>query len=192
MLGKSRYVLGAVVALTIHVCCGVPEPPNQREVTRQEFGEQWPFTVERGTLSCESSAVVFSVDGRSYAMNGTARGRGYAAIDPIWRENPLKVAFEPVNRLSESLRREIFAAFVECEDASAKEAEKSTADVVQQIERERTLTAACKARVRSRYKLTSAEEQQVNEEGLAKSWPPLSPTRVNIGPMIDAGLQLCR
>lgn len=179
-------------AVSIQFGCGTSAPSKQREVTRQEFGERWPFTVERGTLSCENSAVVFSVSGRSYAVNGTAKGRGYTAIEPIWRANPLKVSFEPIARLSESLRQEIFGAFVECEDTSAREAEKSTADVVQQIERERKLTAACKARVRSRYKLSSAEEQQINREGLAKSWPPLSPSRVNIGPIIDAGLRLCR
>lgn len=62
------------------------------EVSRSDFGDDWPLTVERGTLACEEpSAVIFTTGGTTYAVNGMASGladqRGWEAeIDPIWAE----------------------------------------------------------------------------------------------------------
>lgn len=50
-------------------------------------GEDWPFTLERGTLACAADAVTFSANGMKYAVNGFASSRGYADIGPIWRNN---------------------------------------------------------------------------------------------------------
>jgi hypothetical protein len=59
------------------------------EVSKGEFRESWPFTVQSGILDCvDGQAAVFKTDGRVYQLNGSARSRGYAPIDPIWRENP--------------------------------------------------------------------------------------------------------
>ena len=55
------------------------------EVTATEFGEKWPFTVDRGWLRCEPpSRVVFRANGTDYAVNGAAASQ-YAEVDPIWR-----------------------------------------------------------------------------------------------------------
>lgn len=59
------------------------------EVSKGEFGESWPFAVESGVVDCvDGQAAIFKTGGRSYQLNGFARSRGYAPIDPIWRENP--------------------------------------------------------------------------------------------------------
>lgn len=59
------------------------------EISKGEFGESWPFTVESGVVDCvDGQAAIFKTGGRSYQLNGFARSRGYAPIDPIWRENP--------------------------------------------------------------------------------------------------------
>ena len=59
------------------------------EVTQSSYGDDWPFTVESGTLKCEkTSAAVFSANGVDYGLNGIASSHGYAELRPIWRDNP--------------------------------------------------------------------------------------------------------
>lgn len=67
---------------------------NSREVTRKEFGEKWPLTVDKGVIECrqsfgpKSGVVVFVAGGKTYALNGLAKSRKFADIEPIWRPNP--------------------------------------------------------------------------------------------------------
>jgi hypothetical protein len=61
----------------------------------------WPLTVRRGTLTCvDGLFVVYAVGGVTYAVNGTARGRGYDEIEPIWADDPeiegIKVSIKPL------------------------------------------------------------------------------------------------
>lgn len=65
-------------------------------ITRSEYGDAWPFTVESGVLAgkptgrrlsdgTELAAVTFATGGQTYAINGTARGtHRYAEPDHIW------------------------------------------------------------------------------------------------------------
>lgn len=61
----------------------------QRVVSRSDFGDAWPLTVESGTLRCEPGrAVVFrSPDGTDYAVNGSAMDGRYRDIEAIWAAN---------------------------------------------------------------------------------------------------------
>jgi hypothetical protein len=71
-----------------------PEPAKPPgEVTRAEYGEDWPLTVARGILSCHSTgggAVVFTApDGTVYWVNGHGSTvPGAKDIEPIWRDSP--------------------------------------------------------------------------------------------------------
>lgn len=60
-------------------------------VTRQEYGDDWPFTVERGELWCISPGrnVVFVANDVVYAVNDQARAaKRWVDIEGrIWREN---------------------------------------------------------------------------------------------------------
>jgi hypothetical protein len=76
-------------------------------VTRQQYGDDWPFTVERGDLWCRSPGknVVFVVNNVVYALNDEARAaKRWRDIDgPMWRDNPkmpgTKVSLSPlINR----------------------------------------------------------------------------------------------
>lgn len=69
------------------------ESARAGEVTAEEFGEDWPFTVDSGRLSCRAPRqALFRADGRTYPLNGAASARamdhGYPALDRIWRDNP--------------------------------------------------------------------------------------------------------
>ena len=63
------------------------------EVTRQQYGEAWPFTVERGSVDCDARGnAVFHTrppDVRgTWALTGAAQTYGYPPIDRWWRDNP--------------------------------------------------------------------------------------------------------
>jgi hypothetical protein len=73
-----------------------PSKPGRLRVSREEFGERWPLTVDAGELECRQKGagpagrmVLFHAEGRTYAVNGTAiTHSGHPRIDPIWRDNP--------------------------------------------------------------------------------------------------------
>jgi len=57
-------------------------------VTREQFGNEWPLTVDSGDVECiDGLYVVFHHHGTAYALNGIAESRGYPKIDPIWKDN---------------------------------------------------------------------------------------------------------
>lgn len=74
---------------------------NGNEVSASDFGDDWPFTVSSGEIKCiGSSAAVFIHGNTTYQLNGMAQNRGYAPIQPIWRDNPkisgTKVSIAPL------------------------------------------------------------------------------------------------
>lgn len=106
-LGKQNpwMVVGTVIILGMFVS-GLQQPkaedgprtsrPLGGHVTRADFGEAWPFTVERGILGCQAIlrpgdsplyALTFTVDGIIYGLNGWALTYGAPRLDPIWAEN---------------------------------------------------------------------------------------------------------
>lgn len=66
---------------------------SDEKISKSNFGDAWPFTVEEGLLSCQGGngfgAVIFSSNGITYAVNGIAKGRKtYNDIEAIWANNP--------------------------------------------------------------------------------------------------------
>ena len=66
-----------------------------RHVSRADFGDAWPLTVEGGTLRCKRlvikgvranlDAVTFEAEGKVYSVNGVASSwKMGREIDPIW------------------------------------------------------------------------------------------------------------
>ena len=153
---------------------------HERSVTSADFGGEWPFTVERGILSCvDGSSVVFTTSSVTYALNGHARGR---LAEKSWREaesitkTTQLMGVASVERLEESKRREIFRAYIECEETNASRDESDR----------------CKRRLQTTYSVSAQELSTIGTEGLSHSWPPLKPIYVSLEPMITAGLALCR
>ena len=97
---------GVFILFGIVVCAGLfstRDRPNLRErrdapggastrrvaVSRDQFGDEWPLTVEIGEVECiDGFVAVFHQNGKAWALNGAAQTRGYPEIDPIWRDNP--------------------------------------------------------------------------------------------------------
>ncbi len=67
---------------------------DTQEVSRSDFGDRWPLTVDEGVLVCsrEGSRVIvtFLVTGstREYALNASAERQGFPPINPIWADDP--------------------------------------------------------------------------------------------------------
>lgn len=66
---------------------------NQVRITKDEYGDDWPFTVSEGVLEGAGSGglgeVLFTADGVTYAVNGTAKQTGkYVDIEKIWADDP--------------------------------------------------------------------------------------------------------
>jgi hypothetical protein len=67
------------------------------EICKSSHSGDWPFTVDRGWLSCKYDrtledgsivgAALFYANGTTFALNGVAQSRGYPPIDPIWRDS---------------------------------------------------------------------------------------------------------
>lgn len=54
------------------------------QISKTEYGEDWPFTVPQGYLKCVGTGVVvFASGGAEYALNGAAETGGYAPIEAI-------------------------------------------------------------------------------------------------------------
>jgi hypothetical protein len=78
---SANFVLGFVVVSAL-----LPDGPQQGVTIGQaEYGERWPFAVPEGRLRCEGAgAVIFTVHGKDYAVNGMAASR-YASIQGVWK-----------------------------------------------------------------------------------------------------------
>lgn len=79
----------AIMSLT-RVC----QPPKDALVTRDEFDDDWPLDVERGSirgapLDNGDAILLFQVsDGTQYKLNGLASQTSAEVIDAIWSADP--------------------------------------------------------------------------------------------------------
>jgi hypothetical protein len=75
-----------LLVATVAVACYATKAAH---VSRTEFGDAWPLTVDEGTLRCHRQTIIFQApDGTEYAINGTALVAGYQEITPIWADDP--------------------------------------------------------------------------------------------------------
>ena len=64
-------------------------PKRTERVSRQQLGDEWPFTVDDGIIQAEAGvSVTFKARGDVYAVNGLAKGQGFKDIEPIWADDP--------------------------------------------------------------------------------------------------------
>ena len=66
------FCAGWLVMLTL-ACNG-----NQKLLSNSDFGDEWPFTVNSGTVEClgDPFMVIFTSGGVSYALNDAAKSSG--------------------------------------------------------------------------------------------------------------------
>jgi hypothetical protein len=62
-------------------------------VSKAEYGEKWPLTVDQVELACEPPTLItVTANGVTYALNGSARTHakryGWEDFESIWRTDP--------------------------------------------------------------------------------------------------------
>ena len=103
---RRLLVAIGVVSLTIAMAaCGDADELNNETavpVSRAEFGDQWPFTVESGLADCfHINRVPLFIHGEDrYKLTGTGRAFGFVDLNPIRLDDPdnpgEKMSFEPI------------------------------------------------------------------------------------------------
>jgi hypothetical protein len=88
-----RFLLLLPLAAVLGSCSTSNDEPAGQEVSRSDYGKNWPLTVESGRLACEGSngigEATITVDATSYALNGLAKQNpDNADIRPIWADDP--------------------------------------------------------------------------------------------------------
>lgn len=82
-----REVARLAILVCVSCACGLLPGGNEPQVTRADFGNDWPFTVESGVLACEGTdSVTFRTGGKTYAVSGGTFGE---PIGPIWADDPV-------------------------------------------------------------------------------------------------------
>ncbi|WP_428304981.1 NINE protein [Lacipirellula sp.] len=101
----ARWCLGLaglVMAGLVTPSRGHSTKTHEVRITREEYGDAWPFTVNEGILSGkkfgESVEVTFAAGASTYYLNGTAQQRGkYADLHEIWaNDGEVKKSVSPI------------------------------------------------------------------------------------------------
>lgn len=91
-------------ALLLAACSGTDPRTNRAPVTRADFGDRWPFTIDGGTLVCaresaRSGRLLVTLDngrGISFGLNGSAREFGFPDSASILRPGLTRAAAQPL------------------------------------------------------------------------------------------------
>lgn len=83
-------MLPCLSLLLLLPACSPDQGFATREVSRDDYGAQWPLTVEEGVLACEPGDVAtVTVSGRSYALKALSGGDDVPAdFRRIWAHVP--------------------------------------------------------------------------------------------------------
>jgi hypothetical protein len=68
-----RKYIWVSMAVTIMILSGCSS--SEKRVSDSDFGDEWPFTVDNGTVEClgDPYVIIFRSNGRTYALNDAAR-----------------------------------------------------------------------------------------------------------------------
>ncbi len=85
----------AIFVLCISTLSTLAAARNQMTISKDQFGDEWPLSVKSGVVKClaiGNGSVVFEAKGKTYAVNGTAKGAakkyGFHSIEDIWLDDP--------------------------------------------------------------------------------------------------------
>ena len=78
-----KYVLSVSTFLMLLSCTSQKE--SGQKLTKADFEDRWPLTVDEGIIDCVNQAVIFKTNSKTYAVNGTAtNSKKYLDIIEIW------------------------------------------------------------------------------------------------------------
>ena len=109
---KMAAAMMSAVLLASSAACG--EFAKTHELSKQSFvddygysEEYWPWSADDTTVECKDhNAVVMTIDGTTYPLNGMAKDWKYANgdLNNVWKDNPdvdgLKVDISDYNHIA--------------------------------------------------------------------------------------------
>lgn len=95
----STFIGVVVLTLLSATVCVARSAP----ISKGEMGKEWPLKVDAGVLDCTIvgrlsggdpiATVTFTAKGKTYAVNGIAKGHakkhGWRDVDEIWKKDPV-------------------------------------------------------------------------------------------------------
>lgn len=83
-----------IIAALLLSACG--SEPKTLAITSAQYGDKWPLTVEKGTLSCEPpTRIIFTTeDGKKFGVNGTAANDHTSILEIAKETENLGVKFK--------------------------------------------------------------------------------------------------
>lgn len=103
----TRFMRSHIIFVVMLVC--QTTWAASEHVSSSDLGAKWPLTAQAGVLNCELiyeyEIVTFTSKGKTYAVNGLARGnrakkRGWLDVAKIWKSDPqapeLKINIGPL------------------------------------------------------------------------------------------------
>jgi hypothetical protein len=149
---------------------GIPEA-QQRRVSKNAFGNDWPLVADSATLACNQDLVVIHVDGHDYALSDADRSFPLLPDDLLGPAHP-KWPSNPLSRLRQEERQNRFTQLTACT--------------------KQTDPAACRRELGATAHLSTQELDQIDVEGHERLWPPLPTPRHTVDALVDAGKWLCK
>ena len=96
----ARQRAAALAATLLAAACS-EDAPRGELLQRTQLGDAWPLSLDSVRVDCVDASSAVAYDGATtYALNATARSRGHADIEPVWRPDPkvpgLRVDISPL------------------------------------------------------------------------------------------------
>jgi Protein of unknown function (DUF2511). len=101
-----KNIFYLLFTMTCLFSCSNDNVLGEKTISKEEFGNKWPFTVSKGTLKLVQyeaenvnpeiiRGVIFEVDGKIYGINGTAKSwgkkLGYSDVNEIWADDTVEI-----------------------------------------------------------------------------------------------------
>jgi hypothetical protein len=144
---------------------------RQKTISRADFGFRWPLSVGVATLACaEDGAILLRTQRVTYTLSGS-RPRA-ADIEPLRVLEPSPPPSNPLKRMTQDRRMEVFQSMLRCESGGR-------------------IDDTCRGVVLARFGLSGDDWGLIDVEGHERRWPPLARELMPLEPLIAAGRALC-
>lgn len=83
-----------IIATLLLIACG--SEPKTLAISAAQYGDKWPLTVDKGTLSCEPPThIIFTTaEGKKFGVNGSASNDNLSILEIAKETENLGVKFK--------------------------------------------------------------------------------------------------
>ena len=88
---QRRRAVPFLVLLALLAACSPDKGFKTRDISRSDYGDQWPLTVDAAVLACEPGRVpTVTVDGSTYSLDAADEEKVPSSLrlERIWADDP--------------------------------------------------------------------------------------------------------